>query len=368
MKIILACGGTGGHIFPAFSVAEELKSRFAGIEIIYVCGKKDIENEIFKIVTWERVVPIESAPARMALSLSGVGFLIKLTRGFFRASALLRSEKPALVVGFGGHYSFPVVLAAKCLGIKTLIHEQNAKPGMANKFLIRFVDAVALSYPETGNYLKPHSNVRVTGNPIRASIESASRSKALKFFDFQPNKRTLLVLGGSQGAESINSLFLGALKFFPESLKARVQVLHLCGKMAPGEVENLFKEFGIEGRAYSFFDRMDLAYALTDVALGRAGATFLAEAACKNIPVILIPYPFGDGHQRENAKIYGRERSAVILEQSDLDPERLAKILIEQINKDEKIMNIPLRLSASVNARALLSDFIVDIANLNEQS
>ena len=272
MKIIMACGGTGGHIFPAFSVAEEIRRRDPLAMIIYVCGQRDVENEIFKIISGETVLSIESSAYRGLPSLLSLSFLIRLSRGLWRSLRFLADEKPDLIVGFGGAYSFPVAFMGHWLGIRTLIHEQNVIPGKANKVLAKFVDAVALSFPETQHYLGLKKNFRVTGNPIRSAIEKDCREDALNFFQFSAEKRTLLVLGGSQGAESINRLFLGALKFLPGRLKESIQVLHLCGKMASATSEEAFKNAGVTGRAYSVFDRMGLAYGVTDLALGRAGA------------------------------------------------------------------------------------------------
>ena len=365
MKILMACGGTGGHIFPAFSVAEELKQRDPGAKIVYVCGKMDIENAIFKIVTGEKVTSVEGAPFRGLRSLLSPLFLIKLIRGLWQSLRVLTRERPDLVAGFGGHFSFPIVCIARLLRIPTLIHEQNVVPGKANKVLVKFVDAVALSFNETREALRIKDHFRVTGNPIRSAIEKDRRAEALDTFHFSSDRSTLLVLGGSQGAESINLLFLGALSFIPEPLKKRVQVLHLCGRMATAVVEEAFKKAGISGKAYSFFERMDLAYGVTDLALGRAGATFLAEIRAKNIPAILIPYPAADGHQLVNAKVFCREGRSMFWEQKDMTSEKLAEALTEFINKiaaqgrteprdPRKIYEGP------KNPRSLLADYMME--------
>ena len=360
MKIFFACGGTGGHIFPAFSVAEELRARNPRLEIIYICGKKDIENAIFKLLRGERVVSIESAPFQGALSLLNPIFLLKLLSGFSKSYRLLRAEKPALVVGFGGHTSFPVVFAAKTIGVKTLIHEQNVVPGIANRWLAARVDGVALSFPDTRRYLTELTKARVTGNPIRSFIERDSREEALRFFDFDPEKTTLLVLGGSQGSESINQFCLEALKLLTESWRSKIQVLHLCGKMPTELAESVFRRLAIRGKAYSFFERMDLAYGVADLALGRAGATFLAELTAKRIPAILVPYPHGGGHQRVNADVYGSRHEATVMEQKDLNAQALAGLLVKQLAEAESKKKSPgfSGPAPAGNSRALLADFI----------
>ena len=362
MKIILACGGTGGHIFPAFSVAEEIRRRDPSVRIIYVCGRKDIETAIFKIVSGETVVSIESAAYRGFRSLLSPSFLIKLFKGFGIAFKLIVNEKPDLVAGFGGHFSFPMALIARFLGVPTLIHEQNVIPGKANRVLCKFVNAIALSFPETQDYLGLKKNFRVTGNPIRSAIEKDCRNEALEFFHFSPEKRTLLVLGGSQGAESINILFLGALKLLPDAFREKIQVLHLCGKMAITTTEEALSKVGISGRAYSFFERMDLVYGVTDLALGRAGATFLAEIDAKQIPAILVPYPLADGHQLVNAKIFCRNHDAMIAEQKDLTSENLAEVLEQFLTRLSKKDRSAVISANRKNSRGLLADYMMDIA------
>lgn len=356
MKIALACGGTGGHIFPAVSVAEELKARDPGAEILYLCGKKDIEHAIFRIVEKERVISVESAPWRGARSLWDPSFLLRLASGLARSWKALGEHRPDVVAGFGGHYSFPVIQAALWRGIPALIHEQNAVPGIANRFLAGQVAAVAVSFPETGAHLPEARRLQVTGNPIRASIEAATRGEGLRFFGFSPEKKTLLVLGGSQGSQSINAALAPMLERLPPELRGRLQLLHLAGGMAPEASEAAMRAAGVDGRAYSFFQRMDLAYAVTDLAVGRAGATFLAEIAAKGIPAVLVPYPFGGGHQLENARAFARSNEAAIIGQSELTPERLAREVSRLLERG------PLKPAAPSDARRRLADLILETA------
>ncbi len=357
-RLVFACGGTGGHIFPAFSVAQELKKKFPAARILYVCGKKDIVLEIFRSLASEKVVVMESASFRGVLSLLNPVFLLKLLIGFSQAFRLLVRERPHLVVGYGGYFSFPVVLIAKGLNIRTMIHEQNVVPGAANAFLLRLADAAALSFPETRRQLPAHRNLRVTGNPIREFIEACPPGEGLSFFGFSPDKITLLVLGGSQGAESINTFFLEALPFLSENTKQRLQVLHLCGRMPVSEAEAALARQGVKARAFSFFDRMDLVYSVADISIGRAGATFLAEIKAKNIPAILVPYPFGNGHQKVNAEVFcSEDADSKFVEQKDLTAERLAS-LIESMLATAGRRQASSGARSSDPARPALADFI----------
>jgi UDP-N-acetylglucosamine--N-acetylmuramyl-(pentapeptide) pyrophosphoryl-undecaprenol N-acetylglucosamine transferase len=281
--------------------------------------------------------------------------------GFCQSAAILLRERPGAVVGFGGYFSFPVILTARLFGIPTLVHEQNVIPGVANRFLSRYVGGVALSFEETKRYLPAAKRLRTTGNPIRSAIERDAREEAMRFFGFSPEKTTILVLGGSQGAESINTFFLEALAHLPAELKERIQALHLCGRMDPAASEAVLRREGVAGRVFSFFDRMDLAYGASDLAVARAGATFLAEAAAKDLPAILIPYPFGSGHQRVNAEAFARTHRATVIEQRDLTAETLAalvtKYLAEGGPQGAKARGTA-ESNGVKNARGLLADFI----------
>jgi UDP-N-acetylglucosamine--N-acetylmuramyl-(pentapeptide) pyrophosphoryl-undecaprenol N-acetylglucosamine transferase len=371
MTYVFACGGSGGHIFPALAVGEELERRRRA-RVFYVCGGRDIESEIFRVLPpaadrsgAPSVFTVESAPFRGALSFADARFLLKLTRGFFQSRALLQKLDPALVVGFGGYVSFPVLLAAKQMGLKTALHEQNVRPGRANRWLGRLVGGVALSFAESEPVFASTALRRVTGNPVRASIEGTRRDEARRFFGFSPGKRTLLVLGGSQGAESINRVFLSSLPVWDEPMKRALQVLHLCGIMLPSEAERACREASVFSRAFSFFERMDLAYGAVDLCLGRAGATFLAEIASKDLPAILVPYPHGDGHQRENARVFAREHLALVVEQSELTPQKLAGYIRDLLgDRGGPRDGAGTRLSGADagNARTRLADFLEECA------
>ncbi|MCG3176288.1 MAG: UDP-N-acetylglucosamine--N-acetylmuramyl-(pentapeptide) pyrophosphoryl-undecaprenol N-acetylglucosamine transferase [Candidatus Omnitrophica bacterium] len=358
--VVLAAGGSGGHIFPAIGLVEELKRRDPSRRTVYLCGTKDIESRILREAPGDGMHSIESSPYRGAASLTDGRFLGALWNGYRTALRLLRAERPSVVVGFGGYYSFPAVLAARTLGLPTVLHEQNVAPGRANRTLARWVDVVAVSDADSIRAFRGARRIVHTGNPIRGSIERDCRQEALRSFGFDPARKTLLVLGGSQGAESINTIFAQALRILDESTRARVQTLHLCGRMDPGESEALCRDLGVPAKAYSFFDRMDLAYAAADVALGRAGATFLSEIAEKEIPAILVPYPHGDGHQRWNAKVFAGRYGAEVVEQAELTPERAADLLGRALRGESEVRG---RASGEgAQARRRLADLVLEVA------
>ncbi len=364
MTLFFACGGTGGHIFPAISVAEEIRLLFPKIKIVFISGKKDIESEIFRFAKNEQVVFIESAAYRGLRSFLSPTFLFKLFKGFMESRKLIASEKPQLVVGFGGYVSFPMLIAAQLTGVRTMVHEQNVIPGKANRWVAERADAAALSFSETQSYLKKARNCRVTGNPIRRKIEEGNRDEALKFFGFSTDRKTLLILGGSQGAESINRFYLDSLPHWSDEMKGSLQVLHLCGILLPSESERISRENGVFCKAYSFFDRMDLAYAAADFCVGRAGATFLAEVQAKKIPSLLIPYPYAGGHQLYNANWYAKTGMARVVEQKSVDAATFKELVSDFLRPAHKGAGAILAKSegSEISSRKKLADFIIELA------
>lgn len=356
-SLVFACGGSGGHIFPAVAVAEELADRVPGVSVTFVSSGRQIENEIFRSVAGRRVVTLADDAAKRGGPIWHPRFLLRLMHETGSASDFLKKERPDAVVGFGGHGSVAIVAAARMRGIPTLVHEQNVVPGLANRLLSPWADGTALSFNETK---LGGRNVRITGNPIRRAIERDCRSEALRFFGFSDERTTLLVLGGSQGAESVNTLFFDAVPHLPPALKDSIQALHLCGKMKAEESESRLAAAGIPAKAFSFFDRMDLAYAAADLAIGRAGATFLAEMEARRLPSILVPYPYAGGHQLLNAEVVARRANAVVARQKDLDGPKLAALLAERFEALKQNTDVRGPLGPDP-ARKRLADFILEI-------
>lgn len=362
MKYVFACGGTGGHIFPALATAYEIKEKDPASEVYFFSGKKDVENIIFSHQAYKNTVySIDSAPYRGPKSFLSYSFVSKLVKGFTESYFLLKKIKPNLVVGFGGYVSFPAIVAAKFLRIPTALHEQNAVPGRANRVLARLTKRVALTYEESARFFSKQTKFSTTGNPIRKEIEMDCYVEALNFFGFDSQKTTLLVLGGSQGAESVNQLLLSALAFLPADVKNNLQLLHLCGKMAPEQAQVAAFNEGVPSRAFSFFSRMELAYGVADLCIGRAGATFLAEIAVKKIPAILIPYPFGDKHQYQNAALFSKNHSALVLDQNTLTPKLLAESLLKVYSEAREHRKRP-RLESKDVAREKLISYLKECA------
>jgi UDP-N-acetylglucosamine--N-acetylmuramyl-(pentapeptide) pyrophosphoryl-undecaprenol N-acetylglucosamine transferase len=319
IKIMFAGGKTGGHVFPAIGMALEFKRRFPQSRIVFVGTKEGLEK---------RIVPKYGFPLFFIRSkgisrrsyLSNLLLLFHLLRGFYQAGRILRRERPHMVVGTGGYVSFPVVMLASFLHIPTLIQEQNSYPGITTRFLAHFVDRVCLSYAESTRYFAGKSKLLVIGNPIREDLISQRRNEALGEFGLDDNKKTIFVFGGSQGAHTINKVFLRCL----DLLEPVWQVLWQTGESDFSEISEQVKDKKIRCAVYPFIHKMGSAYAAADLVVSRSGAITLAEITACGKPSVLIPFPYAAAdHQRYNAEALVKQRAARMILQKDLSGERL---------------------------------------------
>ena len=319
MKIVIGTGGSGGHLFPALKVAEELKRQ--SHEVVFIGSFRDgaletIQNSGFSFenlsiqgFTAENVAKIFSSARLMC-------------RGYGQSRQLLKKFKPQVVVGFGGYGSFPVVLAAIFLRIPTLIHEQNVIAGRANKILAKGVNRIAVSFPQAEGYFRKEK-VILTGCPCHVSGRKFERETLLKEFNFEHDRMTLLVLGGSQGSHRINEIVFEAIKIL--KAKQPFQVIHLTGAKDYSQLKIRYQELGIPFALFAFLDKMEEAYSLADLVISRAGAVTVTEIAMARLPAILIPYPFAGGHQMYNAKVLNDVGTARIVNDKELSASRLVE-------------------------------------------
>jgi UDP-N-acetylglucosamine--N-acetylmuramyl-(pentapeptide) pyrophosphoryl-undecaprenol N-acetylglucosamine transferase len=323
MKILIAGGGTGGHVYPGIAVAEELRRLRPDCEVLFVGGRRGLE----------------------AVAVPEAGFRIRfiLTRGFPRrawwrwplaalqnavgllqALAIVGAERPDAVLGTGGYVSGPVALAAWIFRRPLLLQEQNSIPGVTNRWLARIADEVHLSFVEARSYFTRKDHLKVSGNPIRAHVLSGDRASAYAEFGLAPGRPTLFVFGGSRGAHRINEVALEAMR----KLKGRVDVQWILqtGREDFERVRGIVEAEDLPARVTPFLNRIHQAYAAADLVVCRSGAMTLAEIAACGTPAILIPYPFAaHDHQVVNASnLVDRGAAAMILER-DLSGERLAK-------------------------------------------
>jgi UDP-N-acetylglucosamine--N-acetylmuramyl-(pentapeptide) pyrophosphoryl-undecaprenol N-acetylglucosamine transferase len=322
MKIMIVAGASGGHVFPALALAEELKSE---CQIKFICDRGwPLENIIGKGYDAEGI-----SVTRRKGGWGTFPFAANLFKAFGESLKIIDGFQPDALVAFGSYVSFPAAVAARLKKIPILIHEQNILPGSANRVISRFATKVAVSFAESKKYLPKRKTV-LTGCPIRRQLSEAEKGSALKRFGMKENKFTILVLGGSQGSQSINLQFLGALRGMDE--KNNLQVIHLTGKSDYLQVERAYQDMEVIHSTFAFLEEMGYAYKLADLIISRAGASAIAEISYFARPAILIPYPFAGSHQLYNARVLSREGAAVLIEDKDLSVQALKREIIKLIN------------------------------------
>ncbi len=362
IRILLITGSSGGHICPALGLLDILNKECHDLDMLLVVPSPERTGRPISFKDGPRPeraglpVPLKEGPRLSALnkkkhsgyniryiSLSGVkldaGFnlplcLFKIFLGTLESIWILLGFRPNLVIGFGSLASVPMLLSARTLGIKTMIHEQNVIPGKANMFLARFSDRIAVSFPQTRDYFRGFTKkVVVTGNPLRQDLVRMDKEKALAFFGFSTAKITLLVAGGSQGSRKINTVFPEAIKGLNNHDK--IQVIHLCGIHDYELLNERYKDLRINVRLFGFLEEMQYAYNAADLILCRGGATTLAEIIYFGIPALIIPYPYARAHQAKNAEVLKQLGAAVVIDDDKLSEDTLRPVL-ETFLKDPK--------------------------------
>jgi UDP-N-acetylglucosamine--N-acetylmuramyl-(pentapeptide) pyrophosphoryl-undecaprenol N-acetylglucosamine transferase len=320
--VLLAGGGTGGHVFPSLAVADALAR--AGVRVAFVGTARGLESRLVPEAGWP-LHEIEMLPLARRLSPSLARLPLVLVRAARQVARLLRDEDVAAAAVFGGYVSLPLAVAAWRTGTPYVVHEQNAVPGLANRLAVRRAAAVAATFPSSVGRFGRGVAVEVTGNPVRPGLGRADRRAALAEFGLEEGRRTLLVFGGSQGARRLNQAAIDALGRWADP--ERLQLLHLTGRTAFAEVDRAWEEAlrGTAGpvplvRRVDFVDRMELAYAAADLAVCRSGASTIAELTVLGVPSVLVPYPHATaGHQQANAEDLAAAGGAVVVDDAELD-------------------------------------------------
>ena len=316
MKIVVATGGTGGHIFPALQAACVLRDR--GHEVIFA-GALGLVEEKIKAEGF-RAIPIK-AGGLTRKSLTGLAdFSFLMLKAIRRSIEVLKQTQPDKVIGFGGYGSFPIVLSARLFNIPTMIHEQNVMPGKANRLLAKLVKKVAISFLETQNYLNPDKTV-LTGCPCHHQSPSQSRENLFRKFSLKTDRPTILVLGGSQGSHKINEVFFDMIASWGKNVP--VQAIHMTGTKDYSFYAIKYKDGFLPVKEFEFIDPIEEAYGIADVVIARAGAATVSELGFFALPCILVPYPLADGHQKYNADVLVKAGLAKMIEQKDLTVEGL---------------------------------------------
>lgn len=320
-RAVIACGGTGGHLFPGLAVAETLHAR--GHEILLLVSEKEIDSTALAAHPEFRAekLPSVGMPS-MLVSPAFIGFLKRLWESHRRCSTIYRKFRPDVVLGMGGFTSTAPVIAARWRSLPAFIHESNAIPGRANKIAARFATNVLLGFEDCRSYF-PGADCVVTGTPVRKNLGTPiPRVEAAKIFGLDPDRPILLVTGGSQGASGINQLLFKTVPLLDKNL---IQIIHLTGKNDDRLAAANYQRDGIPHHVAPFHHRMEEAYSAADLVISRAGASSLSELCLFGLPSILIPYPHATAdHQKANAEIPVRAGAAEMLIESEAVPELFA--------------------------------------------
>jgi UDP-N-acetylglucosamine--N-acetylmuramyl-(pentapeptide) pyrophosphoryl-undecaprenol N-acetylglucosamine transferase len=362
LSIVFAGGGTGGHLFPAIAIADEIKRTRPEAEITFIGTQHKIEA---------KVVPqhgygfetIWVSGLRRRLSLENILFPVKFVVALVQSLFLIRRLNPDVVVGTGGYVCGPPLFVASLLGIPTLIQEQNSYPGITTRLMASRANEVHLSFNHSQRYLRRTDNVHISGNPTRAGVGKISRDAGAEYLGLRSGKLTLLVFGGSLGASSINDAVLGIL---PQLVAKGIQIVWQTGESdyqrIESEASRLANTSGGIVKVHKFIDKMEYAYAACDLAVCRAGATTVAELSKAGVPSVLIPYPYAAAdHQTENARAMVEAGAAVMIKDADLRVELLSAVqkLIADRDRLQRMQEHARRVgnadAASIIARAALN-------------
>ncbi len=335
MRILIACGGTGGHIFPAIALAQELKRKGCP-DSVFVVDDSMVNKELIRKAGFDfMVLAVPKMP--YGVSAKWLVFIIKLITSRLNAEPIVAQINPDIAIGFGAYISGPVMQTASSMGIKMLIHEQNVFLGRANRMLFNMADRVALSF--NSPLIKKDAKCTLTGTPIRQELldgfKMITNDEALKAFRFSKERKTLLVLGGSRGASAINKAMIDMVKLLSDEKKDSIQIIHIAGHKDCEMVEQAYRVNKVMHWVRGFYDKMAFSYKASDMIISRAGAATISEIALFGIPALFIPYPWAGNHQRDNAAFIAREGAAVILKESRLSPKKLKHEIFSIISDED---------------------------------
>jgi UDP-N-acetylglucosamine--N-acetylmuramyl-(pentapeptide) pyrophosphoryl-undecaprenol N-acetylglucosamine transferase len=316
-KIIISGGGTGGHIYPAIAIANALKALVPATDILFVGAEGKMEMEKVPKAGY-KIVGLPIVGIKRELSLSNLAFPLKLVRSLIKARRVIEDFKPDVVIGVGGFASGPLLMMASLAGVPTLIQEQNSHAGITNKLLAKGAKKICVAYAGMDKFF-PKSKIIVTGNPVRSDILDIThkRPAAMRHFGLDTNKKTLLVIGGSLGAKTINESVAAGLE---RLLATGCQVLWQTGKLYIKEAQQHINDRNMSTtvKAAEFIYEMDLAYAAADVVVSRAGALSVSELCLVGKPAILVPFPYAaEDHQTQNAMSLVTQNAAILVTDKD---------------------------------------------------
>lgn len=345
LNIMIAGGGTGGHLFPGVAIAEEFMKREHGTAILFIGTERGLEQKILKDLGYAlRTIDVEGIRGKGLIK--SMGGIVKIPASMIQCYPIIRDFNPDLVIGVGGYASGPAVVMAHYMGKKTAIAEQNAVPGLTNRILGRFVDRIFISFAVTEQWFSKKKTV-ITGNPVRAGFVQEEKKEREDRESF-----ALLIYGGSQGAAGINSAVIESLPHL-EKIGDELKIMHQTGKMDLDRVSKAYDDYHMDAQVCSFITDMAGAYDAADLLICRAGATTIAEITARGKAALFIPFPYAVGdHQRLNAEVLVDAGAAEMILQQDINGEKLAHVVEELCHDRNKITKMEEKSRALGNRRA----------------
>ncbi|MDY0234584.1 MAG: undecaprenyldiphospho-muramoylpentapeptide beta-N-acetylglucosaminyltransferase [Gudongella sp.] len=339
MKVIISGGGTGGHIYPALAIAEEIKERYKECEMLYVGTNNSLEQELSQNAGIEfKAIHVKSLPRK--LNKKSFIALKELLTGLKDSKKILKDFKPDLVIGTGGYVSAPIVFMAARIGIPAVIHEQNAFPGVANKLLSRFVDKVLITFEESKKYFKKEEKIFLTGNPVRNSLIKINKETAIEELNLDTDKPLVLSFGGSGGQKSLNREILTLIKHIDK--KKDLQLIHVTGKVYYDSFLETIKQEGIvldeNLRIVPYYYKMPYAINAAELIITSGGAIALAEISAVGKASILIPKAYtAENHQEYNARAFQNSGASIMILEEELKDGKLLHTVLELVNNKEHL-------------------------------
>ena len=358
--LILAGGGTGGHLYPALAIADEVRSTDPQAAIVFVGTKDRIESRVVPQKGYELRV-IWTAGVQRRLSLKNLLVPVKLAVSLIQSFFVINRVKPDVVVGTGGYVCGPVLLAASLLGIPIVIHESNSLPGITTRILAGRATKVFLGFEDAARHLKRKDNLEFVGTPTRKGFSHAGREQGLAAFSLDREKTTVLIFGGSLGASSLNKAILPMIDML---INSGTQVIWQTGSEHYDSIRGQLED-KLVGWVGPFIDNMELAYAAADVVVCRAGATTIAELTCIGKAAILVPYPFAaEDHQTYNAQSLVNAGAAEMIRDADLS-QRLESVLMNIVNNKalQESMAAAGKRLGKPDAGRIVADYILQLAS-----
>lgn len=330
MKVLFACGGTGGHIYPAIAIAEEIKRKDENAEILFIGAKGRIEEKIIPENGYElKTVTIKGLDRKNFFK--NITLPLKILGAVKDCKKIIREFDPEVAIGTGGYASLPAIYAASKMGIPTLIQGGDSYPSKVTKFLSKYVDRVVINFEETRVHLKRKENIVRFSHPVRTALSKVNKDEAYELFGLDRNKKTLFIFGGSQGAKGIND---AVEKIISELTEMDLNLLWQTGKYDYERFHNKFNDEEKNIKIFEFIEHMGHAYSVSDLVVCRAGISSIMELSMLGMAALLIPLPFAaENHQEKNARTIERAHAGIVLEQAELD-EKLLGTIKDSISND----------------------------------